>query len=60
MLDELRERLNKKIANCSEEDREKYYLIEIIMLMDKWYNELDADDVISILIDLEYTKEEAK
>ncbi|MDE6292560.1 MAG: hypothetical protein K2L98_02640 [Bacilli bacterium] len=60
MLDEIQERLEKILNECSEEDREKYLLIKLIISNDEWYNKVDVDDVISILVDLNYTKEEAK
>lgn len=60
MLDELKTRLEEILAKCPEENREKYLLIQIIMTDDDWFNKVDVDDVISILVDLEYTKDEAK
>ncbi len=60
MLDEIQERLEQILNECSEEDREKYLLIKVIISNDEWYNKVDVDDVISILVDLNYTKEEAK
>lgn len=59
MLDELKVRLEELLAKCPEENREKYLLIQIILSDKDWFNKVDVDDIISILIDLEYTKEEA-
>ncbi len=60
MSDELANRLEELLNNCSEEEREKYLLIKIIMADNEWYNKVDTDDTISIIVDLGYTKEEAK
>ncbi len=60
MSDELTNRLEELLNNCSEEEREKYLLIKIIMTDSEWYKKIDVDDTISIIVDLGYTKEEAK
>ncbi len=59
MLDELQTRVEELLAKCQEDDREKYLLIKIIISDNEWLSKVDVDDAISILIDLEYTKEEA-
>jgi len=59
MLDELQTRVEELLAKCQEDDREKYLLIKIIISDNEWLSKVDVDDAISILIDIEYTKEEA-
>lgn len=60
MLDELRNRVENILDKCPDEDREKYLIIKIIMMDQDWYNKIDIDTFVSILVDLEYTIEEAK
>ena len=60
MSDEINARLEEILNNCQKEEKEKYHLIKIILSDDEWYNKVDTDDIISILVDLGYTKEEAK
>lgn len=60
MLDELQSRLEEILANCQDQNREKYLIIKIIMADDNWYNKISIDEIISILVDLGYTVEEAK
>ncbi len=60
MLDELNNKVSKILEDCPEEEREKYELIKGIMQNPDWYNQIDVDTVISILVDLKYTEEEAK
>lgn len=60
MLDELKEKIDDILANVDEENREKYTLIKNIMSNSNWYNEVDIDVCISILVDLGYSVEEAK
>lgn len=60
MLDELRNRVENILDKCPDQDREKYLIIKIIMMEQDWYNKLDIDTFVSILVDLEYTIEEAK
>ena len=60
MSDEINARLEEILNICQEEEKEKYHLIKIILSDDECYNKVDTDDIISILVDLGYTKEETK
>lgn len=60
MLDELMIKVNEILENCSEEETEKYSLIKSIISTEEWYKQIGVDTVISILVDLGYTVEEAK
>lgn len=60
MLDEIKEKLDNILANVDEENREKYTLIKDIISNPEWYNQIDVDTCISILVDLGYTVDEAR
>lgn len=60
MLDEIKEKIDNILADVADENREKYTLIKDITSNPEWYNQIDIDTCISILVDLGYTVEEAK
>lgn len=60
MLDEIKEKIDNILADVADEKREKYTLIKDITSNPEWYNQIDIDTCISILVDLGYTVEEAK
>ena len=57
MKKNLLEDISNRLSNITDDRKRK--LITSILKKDNWYEIIDFDTVISILMDLDYTKEEA-
>lgn len=60
MSDKLIAKVDDILKNVNDSDREKYEIIKNIISTDDWYNKIDAEVTLSILIDLGYSMSEAQ